>query len=52
MIPDKIKYSDTFDKFKESIKTWKPDKCPCRLCKSYIHGQGYLNVVQHYLDPI
>ena len=22
---------------KRYIKSWKPDKCPCRLCKSYIY---------------
>ena len=27
-----------FNKFKKNIKKWKPDKCPCRLCRPYIQG--------------
>ena len=26
---------DTFSKFKEEIRKWKPDNCPCRLCKEF-----------------
>ena len=32
-----------FNKFKENVKKWRPDKCPCRLCKPYIQGVGYLD---------
>ena len=41
MIPDSLKNCETLDKFKSSIKTWKPDNCPCELCKMYIKGLGY-----------
>ena len=41
MLPDALKKCDTLDLFKHSIKTWKPDNCPCELCKVYIKGQGY-----------
>ena len=29
--------------FKVEVKKWKPEKCPCRLCKPYIQGVGYLD---------
>ena len=29
-----IKSSPTFIEFKDKIKTWSPDNCPCRLCKT------------------
>ena len=36
MIPNEIKALPSLTLFKAQIKTWKPDKCPCRLCKPYI----------------
>ena len=44
LVPEKIKMSNSLKEFKELIKTWKTDKCPCRLCKTYIHGVGYVVV--------
>ena len=31
--------------FKESMKLWKPLHCPCKLCKTYINGLGFLQVL-------
>jgi ribonuclease P/MRP protein subunit RPP40 len=31
-------------KFSNEIRTWKPDKCPCTLCRTYIHNLGYVVV--------
>ena len=28
--------------FKKEIKIWEPNDCPCRLCKVYIEGVGFL----------
>lgn len=28
--------------FKNAIKTKKPSNCPCRLCKQYIAGVGFI----------
>ncbi len=36
----KLKYL----KFKEKIRSWKPEKCPCRLCKFYLAGVGFINI--------
>ena len=33
IIPTHIKELDANDKFKVTIKNWKPESCPCRLCK-------------------
>ena len=42
IIPDDIKKSKSVIEFKYKIKSWKPKECPCRLCKVYITGIGFL----------
>ena len=42
MIPIKLRNLDSLPLFKEKIKNWIPQNCPCRLCKTYIHQLGYL----------
>ena len=32
-----IKGSENLTIFKSKILIWKPDKCHCRLCKTYLH---------------
>ena len=44
MLPDKYKIYSTLTEFKNSIKSWKPENCPCRLCKEYIPGLGFTSV--------
>ena len=34
----------TFSKFKKSIRLWKP-KCPCNICKTYIQGVGFIDLI-------
>ena len=46
IIPDDIKNVDNIKEFKRKIKMWKPTKCPCRLCKIYIQGVGYIQQIQ------
>ena len=41
IVPEALKVL-SINKFKEEVKKWKPAKCPCRLCKPYIQGVGYL----------
>ena len=36
LVRNNIKYSNSLSKFKKLIKLWKPEACPCRLCKTYI----------------
>ena len=35
-VPNNIKYSNYLSKYKKLIKSWKPEACPCWLCKTYI----------------
>ena len=41
MLPENLKNCKSLDDFKNSIRSWIPDKCPCELCKTYISGLGY-----------
>ena len=41
MLPNDFKKCESLDLFKDSIKSWKPDNCPCELCKVYVKGLGY-----------
>ena len=36
--------------FPQNIKKWKPDRCPCRLCKIYIPNLGFIDQKQRYVD--
>ena len=42
MVPNNIKNCSSLNKFKNSIKSWKPNECPCRLCKKYIAQIGFI----------
>ena len=42
-VPDEIKNSSSLNIFKAKIKTWIPNSCPCRLCKTYVPNVGYLS---------
>jgi len=45
LVPSELKIVNDLKQFKEKIRQWIPVNCPCRLCKIYIHGVGYLNVI-------
>ena len=36
LIPREIKSAKSLNIFKEKIKSWTMDKCPCRLRKTYV----------------
>ena len=40
LIPSDIRSANSVGIFKEKIKFWTTDKCPCRLCKKYIDNVG------------
>ena len=46
MLPDKYKEIAELDKFKEAIKKWVPQKCPCRLCKNFVPGVGFVETLE------
>ena len=41
-VPDETKNSGSLSIFKRKIKTWIPNSCPCRLCKTYVPHLGFL----------
>ena len=43
IIPDNLKQLSSLNDFKNQIKKWKPIDCPCRLCKTYIYGVGFVD---------
>ena len=44
IIPDEIRESASLEKFRQKIKLWKPNSCPCRICKKYIANVGFANL--------
>ena len=42
LLPNKFKSATTLNKFKHMIKLWVPTGCPCRLCKDYVPGLGFV----------
>ena len=42
LFPDKLKQLADIHVFKEEVKKWKPENCPCRLCKTYIPHVGFI----------
>ena len=43
MVPQNIKDSVSLAEFKSKIKTWKPNDCACRLCKTSIPQLGFID---------
>ena len=41
-LPNDLKNKESADSFKTTIKRWKPESCPCHLCKTYLQNIGYL----------
>ena len=42
LVPNEYKTIESLEDFKAKIKTWVPENCPCRLCKTYIHQVGFI----------
>ena len=34
-----------YKEFRKAIRSWDPEGCPCRMCKYYLQGVGFINVV-------
>ena len=43
-MPNELKESTSLNEFKSKIKTWKPEKWPCKLCKIYPQRIGDLKI--------
>ena len=42
-VPENMKNIKSLDIFKQEIKKLTFDKCPCKTCKEYVQGIGYIN---------
>ena len=42
MKPAEIKQKSSLSSFKGEIKKWIPENCPCRICKEYFLGVGFI----------
>ena len=42
LVPNEYKTIESLADFMAKIKTWVPENCPCRLCKTYIHQVGFI----------
>ena len=42
LIPDILKNETSLSSFRQKIKTWTTNKCPCRICKKYIGSVGFI----------
>ena len=43
LVPSNIRDCATEPIFHQKIKKWKPDRCPCRLCKVFISNLGFID---------
>ena len=43
LIPEHMKQF-SLSKFTHKIRKWKPDKCPCWICKVYVHQIGFVTI--------
>ena len=44
LIPLNIRNSKSLYSFKKEVRKWKPNKCPCRLCKIYVKDVGFVEI--------
>ena len=42
LVSDRLKEFSSISSFKNKIKRWQREICPCRLCKNYISRVGFL----------
>ena len=42
LIPKEINNCDTLASVVSKIRQWRPDACPCRICKSFIPNVGFI----------
>ena len=42
LLPDDLKNIESLNTFKINIKQWRPKNCPCKLCKLFLPGVGYI----------
>jgi len=43
LVPESIKNTKSLNDFKTKIKRWNAVGCPCKLCRTYVNGVGYVD---------
>ena len=43
LVPDELKELSSLKLFKKNVKSLNFENCPCKLCRNYIHGVGYVD---------
>ena len=43
-LPSDLKQCKSLNLFKSKIKSWIPENCPCKLCKTYLQRIGYVQI--------
>ena len=46
MIPGNIKAISDLKEFKQKVKVWTPENCPCKLCKVYVLNLGFVTLYE------
>ena len=45
LVPSNLIEISELDEFKKAIKQWKPEDCPCILCKVFVQNVGFLEKI-------
>ena len=40
--PAELKNAESLKIFKQKIKLWSPNDCPCKICRKFIKNLGYI----------
>jgi len=43
IVPEELRDLESLELFKTRIKKWVPENCPCRICKNFVQGVGFIN---------
>ena len=43
ILPSELKELTSLNAFKNGIKKWRTNNCPCRLCKQYVSNLGFIS---------
>ena len=41
-LPAELKYAESSNNFKQKIKLWSPNDCPCKICKKFLKNLEYI----------
>ena len=48
LVPNDLRKVKSLSEFTRKIKLWKPQKCPCRICKICVAGVEFVDVKKEY----